>query len=728
MPKSIRLAALERGRWLLLLPFLVAPGCRASDSAGEAAGDDSPAILDASAHDAGPMDEAETRARTIAAVEAGKFEEARALLDDLLRGEHLAAARSLLAAGDPEDALDQVDRVLEVDARDADGQLLKADGSLVLAVKGIATGANGTLIEGSLQDALEYYKRSAENEPRAIIGATRAATMLGETEEALAWARRGNEQLAIAEIATEPGTQSPRHTIAEAIVRAYTEAKSAALALAPPPADAEETDEAAGTESDSSANEVAAPEPTAEQLAAEAHADELFAEAELALGNLLGREADDAWAWGKLSDLYEWEQRYGDARARLVDGLARLPEDAGLMARLARVARNEDGREHVIALFEAFEAQNPSNALGHWYLGFERFEHAVDRMTQEQVYDADALKVAEADFVRCRELDPNTASACLAYEVMCRNARGWCAFNEDDLELAQKEFLSMNDVFERGVEWELAGRLRSGVMGLAFVGDQYNNRHENLPAALAFELAHQLEKDSADWANNAGFFLRDASVDAEIEGKRLCRAAHGTTTDATALAELRTLAGVDAALAGTDAERAAFRTAANEKLALARDLMERSWLAYEVAAELNPEDVRTVNDAGLVLVYYTHNRLETAEELLLKAAALGDEQVPAFRKRIEESDASEDELLDLKDDLLVLEEAWGDAYQNLAVLEWLHKGNNEKAVAYAERSVEIGPDPRPFLKNNLIPLLVGGRETEGVEYFLDLRDWGHDCE
>ena len=725
-------------------------GCQTSGPpSAPRSGDESTtrSIVDSSGLDGAPvdaMDDSAMRARTIELVREGNFAEARELIDDLLRAQHLSTARKYLDDDSPADALNYIDKVLEFDPHDPEGQLLKADGSLKLAEKGIADRAPGSHIEGSLQDAFEYYTRSANNTPRAVFGASRTATMLGNTADSLEWARRGRALLEASDVETEPGAPSPHRTVSEAIFRAYTEAKSAALALANPPADDESTDgegaagaEADGTEAtesatiaDAATEEAESVELSPEAIAAKARADELFSEAQVALANLLGRESDEPWVWGQLSDLYEWEERFDVARARLQQGLARLPDDAGLIARLARVGRRERGSEHVIALFEDFIAANPNNSLGHWYLAFERFEHAVDRMTQDgaREYDSASLTAAEAGFRRCRELVPNNTAACQAYEVMCRNARGWCAFNEDELERATEEFLAMNDVFDRGVEWEIRGRLQSGVMGLVFVGDQYNNKRDNLAAAESFELAHHLERDSVDWSNNAGFFLRDASMDIEAEGKRLCRAGRGETTDEKALGELRLLAGIDPLLAGTPAEREAFHAAAAASLAQARDLMERSWLAYEVAAELAPDDVRIVNDAGLVLVYYTHNRLETAEELLLQSAALGVEQAPVLRAMLENAELTEDERADLMSELFDLENAWGDAYQNLSVLEWLHKQNNEKALEYAKRSIEIGPDPRPSLSNILIPLIHGEREPGEVEMFLDLRTWGRACE
>ena len=57
----------------------------------------------------------------------------------------------------------------------------------------------------------------------------------------------------------------------------------------------------------------------------------------------------------------------------------------------------------------------------------------------------------------------------------------------------------------------------------------------------------------------------------------------------------------------------------------------------------------------------------------------------------------------------------------------MHRGNAEKAIPLLERSVAIGPDPRPNLTNNLLPLIRGEREPEADEFF-DLTSWGRACE
>ncbi|HED64499.1 MAG TPA: tetratricopeptide repeat protein [Planctomycetes bacterium] len=647
-------------------------------------------------------------------IRAGSLRDARAAIDRLLVDRDLGRARELLAAGSPEDALIAIDRALEVDPEDTGTELLKAEASLALAEKAIAERGSGMLIEGVLQDARDFFRRVVSTVPSASIGLSRAAYLAGDQEEATRFARRARRALADGAIDPSALTDQDRRHLADVLYGAYARARG----------------------NDDLAEERAA----------------LFSEAVDAYGELLGRRPDDSAAWARLSDLLEWEGRPGDARKRLEEGLARDPRNGDLLQRLARVARAEGGFEQSVRTLRRHVAADPNGALGFWYLGVEQFEQALGAMEQDQNYDPAPFTAAEQSFATCRRLvaaapagEPagggDTASAplegsgnadviasCKGYEVMCRDARGWCAFYSDRLEDAMAEFLSMNELIEDGARWQLQGRLLSGVMGIAFVGDRYNQLEDNLHAALAFETAFHLEPDNADWANNAGFFLRDAAYEMELEARQLCKAARGLLKTEESLGELRRLDGVelDGIEPGSEEERSAFRRAADARAARARDLMERSWTAYQVAAELMPDDIRTVNDAGLVQDYYLHTDLEPAKALLLRAARLGDEQVPPLKEKLDAGGLSEEDRAALEEEYLQKAEAWGDAYQNLGVFAWLHDKDDEAAVRYLERAVEIGPRPRTQLTNNLIPW-IQGTYTPGEDEYFDLAHWGEPC-
>ena len=90
--------------------------------------------------------------------------------------------------------------------------------------------------------------------------------------------------------------------------------------------------------------------------------------------------------------------------------------------------------------------------------------------------------------------------------------------------------------------------------------------------------------------------------------------------------------------------------------------------------------MRVVNDAALILVYHFASQAEEAERMLLHAVELGARQ-------------KDDPTLDdeARDRLL---EAWGDAHQNLGLLNLVTLRRPEIARQWFQLCVEIGPRPR----------------------------------
>jgi hypothetical protein len=629
-----------------------------------------------------PQARGEVSAEATRLIEAGRLEEARALLDELLLTGLMDQARSQLAAGSPADALTTLDRIRELAPEDEDARLLEGDASLALAEAAIRRRGSVGLIEGALGDALHAYQ-SLDESGHALFGASRAAWLLGETEQALELARRGMAQRREG----RPGASGlePERIYAEQLLAACARARGA------------------GSE----------------------EASALYQETEEALGKLLGRASVDPWAWSRLSDVNEWQGNLAGAKLACERGLARTPEDAGLLERLARVSREFEGPAAAVQSLETFVRAHPAVEAGHWQLAVARFQLALHGYEQDpRVLDPAPFTEAEAGFRALRERSGEMTQAALGYEVVCRLARGWCAFRAGDLALAEREFRSMNELFERGIEWSLPGKLESGIQGLFLCADAHGEKDEFQAAGEVFEELRALQPDSTPWANNAGFFLRDAAMDLEKEARKLCQAARGELTNSEALAELRALPGVEHAPSGTASERAAFARAADERAARARAVMERSWQAYRPAAELAPEDVRVVNDAALVLVYYLHHDLEWAEQALLRCVEMGGPQIEAKRAALAREESPE-KASALDAELTLLTEAWGDAHQNLGVLEWVHRKNATAAQAWLEKALAIWPDRYP-VTNSLLPQVRGELAPEPNDRW-DLLGWGRPC-
>src|SRR5262245_21338184 len=180
--------------------------------------------LSASAVVPEPQDQGEVGAEATRLIEAGRLEEARAVLDELLLTGLLDRARAELAAGSPADALTTLDRIRELAPDDDEARRLGADASLALAEATIQRGGSAGLIEGALGDALHAYQ-GLDVSAHALFGASRAAWLLGESDQALDLARRG---MALRK-ENEPRTSGlqPERIYAEQLLAACARARSA---------------------------------------------------------------------------------------------------------------------------------------------------------------------------------------------------------------------------------------------------------------------------------------------------------------------------------------------------------------------------------------------------------------------------------------------------------------------------------------------------------------------
>ncbi|MCB9887728.1 MAG: hypothetical protein H6838_19725 [Planctomycetes bacterium] len=115
----------------------------------------------------------------------------------------------------------------------------------------------------------------------------------------------------------------------------------------------------------------------------------------------------------------------------------------------------------------------------------------------------------------------------------------------------------------------------------------------------------------------------------------------------------------------------------------ATQLWERSYALYQKAVVLSPDDARIVNDCGLMLIYHLHRDYGRARELFEQAIAVGQKQLDALPA---DTDQKERELL---------EEAVGDAWQNIAVLLRDHEHRPFADYReFCERAVKFYPYQR----------------------------------
>ncbi len=540
-------------------------------------------------------------------------------------------ARTLIDAGQPYDALSVLDQAQAEEPASAQVWYLRGKAALAAAALGTSAG-------DFFQDAQVSFERAAElgAGADAWLGASRAARMNLAVEEALELARAG---LAAVEQAHPPPLleQPLERTLIEALFGSYVARR-------------QQGDEA----------------------------PELFAETEERLFALTQNEPADAWGWNQLANLYQWGGTLDLAAQACARAVALVPDDEALHGRLVELARGAGGTAAVLAEYERFNAEHPGNALGSWFPALSCFNQALYDLHADEP-SIPGFEAAEGLLARCRGIEPSYESSCKDYEVACRAGVGWARYGEGDLEGATAAFLSMDEILPAGMDWQIQGSLLSGVTGLQFVADKYAARSpdefvlDGKPeAAAVFDRLRERRPDNPDFANNAGFFHRDACVILELQAQLLLQDAEGLSRDEES--------GEIVKLQVAPEEAARLRTGAEERRALAREHAQKSYRAYQAATRLASEDVRVLNDAALVMVYHIREDAAEMEGLLARAIELGERQIA-------DPELSGEEL----DSLL---EAWGDAHQNMGLFHLTMRNDPVTARGYFERAFEIGPRPR----------------------------------
>jgi len=411
--------------------------------------------------------------------------------------------------------------------------------------------------------------------------------------------------------------------------------------------------------------EVAFDEYVQAKRAAAAEASDLAQDVELRLMTRINRSPDDVWALNQLANLFLWEAR-NDAAVDVLGQLVRAtPEDEAAHTRFAQLMRTVEGPQAVVGFYESLRSKQPGHALPAWFEAVELFELAAADLAAKR--DAvEGFARAEALFGECRDANARYAESCLGYEVMCRAGIGWSKYHAGDDAGAEDAFTSTEDVLPGGVEWRIEGRIASGFDGLTYLADRAfrsatneNDYSAAGRAARIYALLRGYRPNDAEVANNCGFFHREWGVPMLVEVRQL-RAQAADESD--------------------EARRAELAAQSDELERQARIVMAACVDAYKACADLAPDNIRWVNSYALILVYHYPSRVEEAERLLLHCVEVGAEQLANPALSAEERDS--------------LAEGWGDAHQNLGMIELVHRHDPAKALEWFGRCFDIGPRPR----------------------------------
>jgi hypothetical protein len=277
-------------------------------------------------------------------------------------------------------------------------------------------------------------------------------------------------------------------------------------------------------------------------------------------------------------------------------------------------------QEAMVGAYSGFVRENPSVPLLHWFAGRSLYARADQLRSLGNFQGAiTAYGKAQSAYGEYAAMEPGHADSAKQWIALCELSISRTSIELGDYAGAQQHLFAAEEASPLAVAYEDGRPQLADSFGSHYTGVVYAlNRAlaesgvDGVEKALAFNEA-VLQRHPDRW----GFLYNNAALPARDLGVR-------------------------------------FAEAGKQKEAM--ELWERSYRYYEKAVALSPDDARIVNDCGLMLIYHLNRDLDHARELFERAIAIGQKQLDAMP---EDVDRSEKELL---------EEAVGDAYQNIAML------------------------------------------------------------
>ncbi len=339
--------------------------------------------------------------------------------------------------------------------------------------------------------------------------------------------------------------------------------------------------------------------------------------------------------------VYQWLNQHESALAELERGIAADPSEPEVHVTFQDVMLGSDRRAECVAAYKRMLRDLGESPTMLFYTGRAQFAVADGLRGRGQFDDATkSYREAREYFGRYLSLRPAHARTATHWQAMIDLSLARMALDRGQRDAAKAGYYAAFATDSRVLTPDADGASIVDSFGGTYAGGLFQlgtaiaegSDSDSLEKALAFfeEVIARHPDAIGQFYNNAGLAARDLGVQ----------------------------------VARTD-----------EKAAMA--LWERSYRHYQNAVELVPEDPRIVNDCGLMLIYHLHRDLDIAKKHFERAIELGDEQLARLP-----ADATQGARN-------FLEEAVGDAWQNLGVLARQqgkafdeYKDTLEKAILY----------------------------------------------
>jgi Flp pilus assembly protein TadD len=367
------------------------------------------------------------------------------------------------------------------------------------------------------------------------------------------------------------------------------------------------------------------------------------------------RRGAPAAACRKAAIVLQWLGQDSQALAELERGILADPTSGDLHDAYLALHVSLEKRSECVASYKHLH-QRLAHPVLLWHLGRARAALADEQRSQNRFAEAIAgYRAAEQDFANYAVLVPAHRASVAEWQAILELSMGRVAVESGDLELAKQHFVRSYERDPRVADYvegqpvihdAFGGNYLSGLfrIGQAIVDRSDAGALESSLQFYEWILGRHPDRFGAVY-NNAGLSARDLGV---------------------AVAGSAAAGSIDAA------EREA-------RLQRAMQLWEKSYRYYCKAVELEPDDPRIVNDCGLMLVYHLRRDYDRARALFEKAIELGEAELAALP-----ADAADTQRN-------FLEEAVGDAWQNIAVLLRQQDKPRDAWAPFCEKAVKYYP-------------------------------------
>jgi hypothetical protein len=354
------------------------------------------------------------------------------------------------------------------------------------------------------------------------------------------------------------------------------------------------------------------------------------------------------------AEVCQWLGADRDALETLERGIRLAPGESSLHLAYQELYRRRHELRALAGAYTRMVREAPGVPILQWFHGRAQVMVADDARNQGNFQLAvDTYKKAMESFGQFRAMVPANAEAAAEWLAICELSIARSLVDSGDLAGAQQHLFAADAASPKAVAYDgdtpaLVDTFGSHYTGVVFAINRALAESGTDAAALRKTLAFNeavIQRHPGRW----GFVYNNAALPARDLGVAVSQVADDATQE----------------------QKDAAQKAAME-------LWERSYRYYEEAVKLSPDDARIVNDCGLMLIYHLDRDFDRARALFEQAIAVGQPQIDALG-----ADAD-------VDSRNLLEEAVGDAWQNIAVLMARHlhrpfadyKEFCEKAVRY----------------------------------------------